>query len=144
MFVLFSFIAYNLAQALFSGTAPLIQTSLVLFRPVEQSSDSGQVAFDLFHDNRLRPAYYIMSVAFISFIAILVGVPYVQECRRREDAKTQRGCLCSEEYSRQQLHSGLYLSDSSLESYPFPSAPCEYVDNPLAAYVCDAQIARKI
>jgi MFS family permease len=90
--------SYNIAQAFFSGTAPFIQTKLVLSRSplsteidpeatnvhrhLSASYSSSYHQFkDYFapliqQDSRLFPAYYIISVAFLSLMALQFG-PYL-------------------------------------------------------------------
>ena len=67
-------ISYNIAQAIFSGTAPFIQTEMVLsgHHPAAYMSDTffGPLRHN---DSRLWPAYYIIAVAFFSFIAMLLA-----------------------------------------------------------------------
>ena len=67
-------ISYNIAQAIFSGTAPFIQTEMVLsgHQPVDHMSDNFFEPLRR-NDSRLWPAYYIIAVAFLSFIAMLLA-----------------------------------------------------------------------
>jgi MFS family permease len=66
-------LAYNLAQTLFSGTAPLIQTSLVLSNHFRQGYGSVSLPSTL-SESRILPAYYLMLIAAISFIALTIAV----------------------------------------------------------------------
>ena len=74
---------------MFSGTAPIFQTALVLSSPeiAAQSSEGYQShrphlsPYYIRHDGRLRPAYYMISVSIISFIALTFGVPYCERKR---------------------------------------------------------------
>jgi hypothetical protein len=75
-------LSYNVAHAVFSGTAPIIQTSLVLSG--DQPYSSARIYFpslqpiNLVHDGRFRPAFYLMAVATLSLITLVVFVPYVR------------------------------------------------------------------
>ena len=76
------YIAYNIAQAIFAGTAPLIQTELVIsgssvvdIKPMPTSILTPL----LINDSRIWPAYYVMGVALMSLIAITFGTPIVQK-----------------------------------------------------------------
>jgi hypothetical protein len=57
-------IAYNVANAIFAGTAPFIQSKLAL-------------SFNHMHP-RIAPAIYIMAVTFISFCTLMLMVPRLQ------------------------------------------------------------------
>ncbi len=77
--------AYNVANALFAGSAPAIQTALVMSvhttpradmsLPLSLSSASLHAWTVAFSDSRLFPAYYIMSVACVSLITLVVAFP---------------------------------------------------------------------
>ena len=93
-FLSFYCVAYNLAHAMFSGTAPIVQTALVMSSPyiAAQSSNGHQSIhphlspYYIRHDGRLRPAYYMISVSIISFMALTFGVPY---CERKRIEKEE-------------------------------------------------------
>jgi len=72
--------AYNTAHALFSATAPVIQTALVLS---STSTSSGSVGdLDILHDGRLRPAYYLAATAVVSMLTLTLAAPYCERRRR--------------------------------------------------------------
>jgi hypothetical protein len=60
-------LAYNVANAIFSGTAPFVQTSLVLSSNfvAEESLRPLLSPYYLLHDGRLRPSYYLTAVAIM-------------------------------------------------------------------------------
>ena len=67
------FLAYNIANAIFSGTAPLVQTTLAL-------SKKGR-------GGKLRPALYLVAIAGVALLALLVLAPMFETRRRRMLAK---------------------------------------------------------
>ena len=76
-------IAYNIAQAIFAGTAPFVQTKLVLsgHKPIVENNQSGSSSLLtpwLTNDSRIWPAYYIMAVATLGLFAITFGTPRIQ------------------------------------------------------------------
>ena len=83
-------IAYNVAHAIFSGTAPIVQTALVLSSPGIAAQSSSQdpslhphlSAYYLRNDGRLRPAFYMVLVSIISLLALTFGVPYCEKKRK--------------------------------------------------------------
>jgi len=73
-------IAYNFSQALFSGTAPFVQTALVLVRTNSRYSNTGTASARwlqplLTNDSRIYPAYYMMAVATVSLTVLLTCKP---------------------------------------------------------------------
>ena len=84
------FTAYNVAHAIFSGTAPIVQTALVLSSPRIAAQSSSQdvslrphlSAYYLRNDGRLRPAFYMVLVSIISLLALTFGVPYCEKKRK--------------------------------------------------------------
>jgi hypothetical protein len=72
-------IAYNIANALFAGTAPTIQTALVMSsfggddidhtQADDVNTDTTIIEY-LLHDRLIRPAYWLMIVAMISLCAM--------------------------------------------------------------------------
>lgn len=103
-------VSYNFAHALFSGTAPLIQTALVLSssNAKNNSLNSNKFSLDLMNDSRLRPAYYITSVAILSLVSLNYGIPY---CARQKQL---------EFLAHQQ-------QDDKLSEH-LPSAPISFID----------------
>lgn len=89
--------AYNLAHAVFSSTASIIQTELVTSAYSTRSNQSFidnknhiHLHLDLLHDGRLRPAYYLMLISAISFTSLLIGIPWVERLReKRENQEVQ-------------------------------------------------------
>lgn len=75
-------IAYNLAGAIFSSTASIIQTSLVMSGKDDNNSTDFQ-GVDLILDSRLRPAFYIILICFFSFYSLSYGVDYCVEKKRK-------------------------------------------------------------
>lgn len=65
-------VGYNIANAIFSGTAPLVQTSLVMSRSTPE-------------EGRLLPAYYLTAVSLMS----LVGLGLVYPCVTRRQRHLQ-------------------------------------------------------
>ncbi|RYH25999.1 MFS transporter [archaeon] len=78
-------LSYNFAHALFSSTVSLVQTSLILFvsRPAHDSHHQGEGIVDNPH---LFPAYYIIFIALVTFLALQCdfGDPYPLLKDRRE------------------------------------------------------------
>jgi hypothetical protein len=78
---------------MFSGTAPIVQTALVLSSPViaahvssnQQSMRPMLSPYYLVHDGRLRPAYYMIGVSIVSFLALTFGAPYCDRVRRQKE-----------------------------------------------------------
>lgn len=77
---------------MFSGTAPIVQTALVLSSTVTvtQSGDLRTLhpmltPYYLIHDGRLRPAYYMIGVSVVSFLALSFGAPYCEKRRRQRE-----------------------------------------------------------
>ena len=78
---------------MFSGTAPIIQTALVLSSTYIASQSSGEQdvlkvrlsTHYLLHDGRLRPAYYIIAVSMVSFTALTFGAPYCERIRKQKE-----------------------------------------------------------
>lgn len=78
---------------MFSGTAPIVQTALVLSSPYIAADSSSQPQslhpmlspYYLRHDGRLRPAYYMMLISVISFLALTFGVPYCERVRASKE-----------------------------------------------------------
>lgn len=69
-------LAYNLANAIFAGTAPLIQTALVSYeRSLGPISSLGP----------LYPSLYLVSISLLSFLSLLLLMPLVLARRKRLD-----------------------------------------------------------
>lgn len=81
------FSAYNVAHALFSSTVPIIQTALAT-SPLPPARGDGQ-RIEVLFDRRLMPAYYLMLVATVSFLALTIGVAVVRKHRQRVNEKAQ-------------------------------------------------------
>jgi hypothetical protein len=79
--------AYNVANAIFSGTAPFIQTSLVLSSTIvaEKSLYPLLSPHYILNDGRLRPAYYLTTIAFVSFLALTFAAPYCEQIRIKKE-----------------------------------------------------------
>lgn len=84
-------LAYNIAHAIFSGTAPIIQTALVLSAanhvPHHIGKEEFLPHFDLRNDGRLRPAYYIIAVASVSLLSLVFLAPKLSERRHLSGGK---------------------------------------------------------
>lgn len=68
-------IAYNFSQAIFSGTAPFIQTALVMTHVNSKYSSATTNRWLqplLRNESRIYPAYYVIAVASVSLTVLLV------------------------------------------------------------------------
>jgi hypothetical protein len=77
---------------MFSGTAPIVQTALVLSSPGIAAQSGGPRTLHpmlsshyLLFDGRLRPAYYMILVSIVSFLALSFGAPYCERRRRQRE-----------------------------------------------------------
>lgn len=75
--------AYNVAHAIFSGTAPIIQTELVL----TAASKHPGPHINLTDDGRFRPAYYLMSIEVLALLALTFGHAYCQSKKVHEQSQ---------------------------------------------------------
>ena len=82
-------VAYNTANALFAGSAPVIQTLLVTYHKTYDTGSSSQ-SIDSVYDQRLRPAYYLMCVAALSLFCLVVLVPLFQDQVEQETSQQQQ------------------------------------------------------
>ena len=71
--------AYNVAHALFSSTAPLIQTSLVTTFKLSYNGST----YHSWSDSRIFPAYYLVTIALLSLWASTYGISW---CRKSKSS----------------------------------------------------------
>ncbi len=80
-----------MGHAIFSSTAAVIQTALVLSSSHSSAPfDAHRAGDSLLYDGRLRPAYYIIAIAAMSYLALTVGVNYNKRKRLEEEEKTSK------------------------------------------------------
>lgn len=76
-------LSYNIANAIFSGTAAIINTCLVMSGDVNTSQRIRDNNFltSLLYDGRYRPAYYIIAISCVSLATLTYALPYVKTQR---------------------------------------------------------------
>jgi hypothetical protein len=115
--------AYNVAHAMFSGTAPIVQTALVLSSPDIAAQSGGQQTlhpmlnpYYLLHDGRLRPAYYMILVSIVSFLALSFGAPYCERRRRQREETRCTEAAIEAAFGDERIPNCFSLSQSKLPS----------------------------
>ncbi len=71
-------LGYNIAHALFSSTASIIQTSLVLQQypwksKIVNDDASKTIKLNIFEDPKIHPAYYLIFISIVSFCALVLA-----------------------------------------------------------------------
>lgn len=80
-------LGYNIAHAIFSSTAPIVQTALILqLLPWDSHGDHATYhpARYLVDDSRLRPAYYLIFISFVAYCSLTIGVSLCDQNKERK------------------------------------------------------------
>jgi MFS transporter, MHS family, proline/betaine transporter len=113
--------AYNIAHALFSSTAPIIQTALVMSSADHGHSGVKRPFLDsLRHDARYRPAFYLIFIATVALLALCFGAPY---CKRLRDERKELEDLAMLLDSSTDLSDTIRSSDSISQSKMTKKSP---------------------
>jgi len=120
-------LSYNIANAIFSGTAAIINTCLVMSASSSTQRGSGSnILSPLLDDGRYRPCYYIIAISCLSLASLTYALPYVKAQRSIQRVSKAQG----EAFSYNGMHpwSGdeIHLTDCDEAD---DAKLCEYNDN---------------
>lgn len=110
-------LSYNIANAIFSGTAAIINTCLVMSSTSSERVSENNFLTSLVYDGRYRPCYYIIAISCLSLTSLTYFLPRVKAQRSIERVRKAQG----EAFRYNQIHlSGEEGDEAKL---------CEYNDN---------------